>query len=333
VTKRILSILIPLAAIVAAAFALFPATAGAASLTRGVVDVTTQLGFQNGAAAGTGIVLSANGVVLTNNHVIRGATTVRVTDPTTKKSYSATVAGYDVANDVAVLRLKGATNLKPATLGDSSTVKVGDLVTAVGNAGGVGGLPSQARGKITGLNRTITAVDDTGLSEQLKGLLQTDAQLQPGDSGGPLFNRAGKVIGIDTAGSPGFGLRQSGNAGLAIPINRALTIARAINAGKPLATTHTGSTAFIGIQVSTAGSPTGGGVVVAGVVPSSPADSAGIQAGSVLTLLNGKPVTSYNAITNALLKLNAGSTITVQWTDVDGNAHTASVRAAAGPPQ
>lgn len=333
VPKRIVSMVASLAAAAAVAGAAAPApAAAAASLTRGVVNIRTTLGFQNGVAAGTGVVLTSSGEVLTNNHVIRGATAVRVTDPTTKKSYTATVAGYDVANDIALLRLKGASNLKPALLANSATVKVGDLVTAVGNAGGVGGLPSRAPGRVTGLNRSITAVDETGLSEQLTGLIQTDANLQPGDSGGPLFNRAGKVIGVDTAASAGFGFRQSGNVGLAIPINRALKIVRAIDTGRPLATTHVGSTAFLGIQVSTT-SPGASGVVVAGVVPSSPADGAGVQPGSVLTLLNGKQVTSYDGITTALLKLNAGSTITIQWTDVDGISHTASVKAAAGPPQ
>jgi S1-C subfamily serine protease len=332
VTKRLLAILALLGAIAALAFALVPGTAGAASLTRGVVNITTTLGYQNGTAAGTGIVLTGSGEVLTNNHVIRGATAVRVTDPTTNTSYSATVAGYDIANDIALLRLKGASGLKPAVLGNSSTVRVGDAVTAVGNAGGVGGLPRSATGRITGLNRAITAVDDTGLAERLTGLLQTDAHLEPGDSGGPLFNRVGKVIGVDTAASSTFGFRQSANVGLAIPINRALKIVRAIDAGRPLATTHVGSTAFIGIQVSSP-SDTGSGVMVSGVVPSSPADSAGIEAGSMLTLVNGKEVTSYTTITSLLLKLNAGSTITVEWTDVDGVSHTASVKAAAGPPQ
>ncbi len=139
-------------------------SAAAAPLGAGVVDVTTNLAYQSGSAAGTGMVLTPAGEVLTNNHVIRGATTIRVTDPSTGRGYAATVVGYSVASDVAVLQLTGASHLHTVTLGNSSTVKLSQRVTVVGNAGGTGGKPSSATGRVTGLGRSIVASDGQGLS-------------------------------------------------------------------------------------------------------------------------------------------------------------------------
>jgi S1-C subfamily serine protease len=328
---RSLKLLVALVAVAAIPWPVHAALAATTpSLTRGVVDINTDLGFQGGAAAGTGIVLTSNGEILTNNHVIRGATTIRVTDPSTKRSYAATVAGYDPTNDVALLTLTGATGLKTVTLGNSALVKVGDRVTAVGNAGGVGGTPIAAAGRITGLHRSVTVQDDAGNPEQLTGLLQTSAQLQPGDSGGPLLNKAGRVIGVDTAASMSLGFQQTASVGLAIPINNALTIARQIERGIAAPTVHLGPTAFLGVSISF---QNGSQAVVAAVVPSAPADQAGLTTGSVITSLNGQPVTTYDSLSKILLKLTAGSKVTLAWTDADGVAHTADVVTAAGPPQ
>jgi S1-C subfamily serine protease len=183
----------------------------------GLVDVTSTLGYQGATAKGTGIVLTSNGEVLTNNHVVNGATSVSVTDIGNGKTYKATVVGYNQSHDVAVLQLSGASGLTTATTGNSSTVKVGDNVVGLGNAGGAGGTPSVAAGTVTALNQSITASDEgSGSSEQLSGLIQTNANIQPGDSGGPLVNSYGQIIGMDTAasssGSPvGNGSGGSGN--------------------------------------------------------------------------------------------------------------------------
>ena len=123
------------AGVCATAFAAPAKHAAAAPLSTGVVNINTTLGYQGGSAAGTGMLISSAGVVLTNNHVIRGATAIKVVIPSTHKSYSATVVGYTVANDIAVLKLKNASNLKTVSTGNSSTVKVGQKVTALGNAG------------------------------------------------------------------------------------------------------------------------------------------------------------------------------------------------------
>jgi len=177
----------------------------AKKVSAGMVNVNTELGYQGAAAAGTGIVLTADGEVLTNNHVVEGATSIKVTDIGNGQTYTASVAGYDRSHDVAVLKLANASGLTTEALGDSSSVKVGDAVVGLGNAGGAGGDPIPAGGRVTALNQSITASDESsGSSEQLTGLIQVDANIQSGDSGGPLVNAQGQVIGMDTAASAGY---------------------------------------------------------------------------------------------------------------------------------
>ena len=189
----------------------FDAAAVAAKVTPGLVDVNTVLGLQGARAAGTGIVLSSDGEVLTNHHVVAGATSITVIDKGNGKTYTAGVVGYDATRDIAVLKLKDASGLETAKTGDSDQVKLGDQVVGIGNAGGVGGTPSFAPGQVTGLNQAITATDDNGQDpENLTGLIQTDANIQPGDSGGPLANASGEVVGVDTAGSSGNNGGQGG---------------------------------------------------------------------------------------------------------------------------
>jgi S1-C subfamily serine protease len=196
----------------------------ASKVDPGLVDVISTLGYQSAEAEGTGIVLTSNGEILTNNHVINGATSIKVIDIGNGKSYKATVVGYDDSQDVAVLQLTGASGLKTATIGDSSTVGVGDSVVGLGNAGGVGGTPSVAPGEVTALDQSVTPYDEsTGISEQLSGMIESNADIQAGDSGGPLVNQFGEVIGMDTAavstglpfgnGSSGSGSSGSGSGG------------------------------------------------------------------------------------------------------------------------
>ena len=167
----------------------------------GIVDVTSNLRYLQETAEGTGFVIdAAAGLVLTNNHVIDGATSVTVTPVLSGKSYPARVLGYDLTDDVALLQLPGVTGLKAVTIGDSSHVRVGTPVLAIGNEAGQGGSPTVAPGVISSLDRTIVAIDQSsGLTETLHGMMQTNADIRPGDSGGPLADAAGRVIGIDTA--------------------------------------------------------------------------------------------------------------------------------------
>ena len=243
-----------------------------------VVDVVSTLGYSHASAAGTGVVLTSDGEVLTNNHVVDGATSIRVTDVGNGRTYRAAVVGYDRTDDIAVLQLRGASGLSTATIGDSAAVRAGDKVVGIGNAGGRGGRPSAAAGTVTGLGRTITASDQAaGTSEQLTGVIRTSAGIQPGDSGGPLVNRYGQVVGIDTAASSSFHA-QSGTdrtQSFAIPVSKALSIAGQIEAAASSATVHVGATAFLGVELSPAGALPGGsassGATLAGVLPGSPA--------------------------------------------------------------
>lgn len=318
----------------------------AAAVDPAVVDINTQLGISNGQGAGTGIVLSPSGEVLTNNHVISGATTITATDVGNGQTYPATVVGYDPSHDIAVLQLRGASGLATASIGDSNGVAIGDHIAAIGNAGGRGGTPSVAAGTVSALNQAATVSNDfTGGAEQLSGMIQVAADVQPGDSGGPLVNAAGQVIGIDTAGSVNARWQSGGNIGLAVPINDALTVSRQILAGTASATVHIGATGILGILVGDSDAQTAPGhrgrigqrygsaaAVVAGVVPGSPAAEAGLTAGDTIVSLDGTTVDSPATLTGMLTDHHPGDSMRVAWMDVSGQQHTATVRLASGPP-
>jgi S1-C subfamily serine protease len=343
----------------------------ASKVDPGLVDVNTTLGYQQEEAAGTGIVLTSNGVVLTNNHVIDGATSISVTDVGSQKTYSASVVGYDRTKDIAVLQLNNASGLQTATIGNSSNASVGEQVVGIGNAGGTGGTPSAAGGTVTALNQSITASDEgDGTTEQLSGLIQTNADIQPGDSGGALVSTSGQVLGVDTAASDGYSFQyngqSSGNQGFAIPINTALSIAHTIENGNASTTVHIGETAFLGVEISPNGSSSSGGSAspfggfggfggnsggtgntgntgstgnttsgasVAGVVTNGPAQEAGLAEGDVITSIGGKTISSANDLTNDMGIYHPGDKVQIGWTDSSGQSHTATVQLSSGPPQ
>jgi S1-C subfamily serine protease len=303
----------------------------------GVVDITTVLNYGSAEAAGTGVVLTANGEILTNNHVVDGATKITVTVVSTGQSYTASVVGTDATDDVAVLQLSGASGLNTAKLA-SNTVSVGDAVAAVGNAGGTGGTPTAATGTVLALNQSITAADQTGANpEQLTGMIEVDADIQAGDSGGPLY-AAGSVVGIDTAASSG---QSATTVGFAIPIATATAIADQIESGASTATIQQGTPAFLGVQLATAGSTGGvtggstggstGGATIAGVVDGSPAAGAGLQAGDTITAVDGTAVDGADTLSAALAKHNPQDQVRITWTDSAGASHTATVTLVAGP--
>jgi S1-C subfamily serine protease len=291
----------------------------------GVVDITTVIDYGQAEAAGTGVVLTANGEILTNNHVVAGATKVTVTVVSTGQSYAAKVVGTDATDDVAVLQLSGASGLNTAKL-SSDDVSVGDAVTAVGNAGGTGGTPTAATGTVTALNQSITASDEGGSDpEQLTGMIQVDADIQAGDSGGPLYDSDGEVVGIDTAASSG----QSGSTvGFAIPIEKATSIADRIESGEDSATIQQGTPAFLGVQLA---QDTTGAATISGVVDGSPAADAGLQAGDTITAVGGTTVDSADALSAALAEQDAGDQVRVTWVDSTGTSHTATITLVAGP--
>lgn len=306
----------------------------------GIVDITTVLDYGEGAAAGTGVVLTSAGEILTNNHVIEGATRIRVTVPATGSSYTASVVGTDPTDDVAVLRLSGASGLATAHLAtgiQAGQVAVGDAVTAVGNAGGTGGTPTAASGTVVALGRDITASDETGaVPERLTGLIEVNAAVQAGDSGGPLYAQ-GVVVGIDTAASAsaqrGFdtSAATTRSEGFAIPITTATTIADQIVAGQNSSRVHQGEPAFLGVQMPAGRTRAGDGATISGVVAGSPAAAAGLEAGDTITAINGTAINNTPALSGALANHQPHDRITVGWTDPAGTPHTATVTLATGP--
>jgi S1-C subfamily serine protease len=308
----------------------------AARVDPGLVDVTATLGYEQSISAGTGMVLTPSGLVITNNHVIEGGTSITVTDVGNHRTYTAAVVGYDQGQDIAVLRLAGASGLRTVSLSTSSAVTVGEKVLALGNAQGQGGTPAGATGTITALGQSITATDrSAGISEQLTGLIQTDVPLQPGDSGGPLVSPAGQVIGINTAASSQFQISSGAARAFAIPASRAAPIAAAIAAGRASAAVHIGATAFLGVQVVSygvlvPGNPAMAGAGVAGITPGTPAARAGLMPGDVIVSIGGHAVTSAMSLRSVMDAYHPGDTASLRWVRA-GQAHTATVVFAAGP--
>lgn len=324
----------------------------ATSVDPGLVDITTQLSYQSSSAAGTGMIVSSTGLVLTNNHVIDGATSISVRDVATGKVYKATVVGYDESSDVAVLQLKNASGLTSITTNTNAVTK-GESVVGIGNAGGVGGTPSYAAGSVVAVDKSITAYDDenpTG-SEALTGLIEINAGIQPGDSGGALVNASGEVIGMDTAASAANGNPVFNSDSLttttqafAIPISTALAIAKSIENGSSSSTVHIGTTAFFGILVDgTSSGPSAGfgggspattsGVTVAQTVAGTPAAKSALTSGDVITSVNGQFVTTITSLDKLLQALKPGDTVHVGYTNTNGAQATLDLVLGSGPPQ
>jgi len=313
----------------------------AAKVAPGLVDINSTFGYEDAKGAGTGIVLTSDGEILTNNHVINLASSISVTDVGNGRTYPATVVGYDKAKDIAVLKLEGASGLQTATIGDSSTVAAGDPVLALGNAGGTGGTPSTAAGSVIALGRSITAGDSLdGTSERLSGLIEVAADVQPGDSGGPLVNASGDIVGVDTAASEGFSFRgAAASEGFAIPINDAVSLAKQIESGQGSATVHIGPTAFLGVYIAGGSSQDGygggsatSGAPVAGVARGGAAEAAGLSSGDVITSLDGQTVYSAAALTKIIIGMTPGQSVAIGWDDPTGQSHTATVHLGTGPP-
>ncbi len=291
----------------------------------GVVIIDTRLKYQIAKAAGTGMVVSADGEVLTNNHVIEGATKIKVTVVNSGKTYTAKVVGTDKVDDIAVLRLIGASGLQTIKP-DTDGVQVGDPVTAVGNAMGLGGIPSAARGNVTGLDRSITTQSEGSVDgERLTGMIQVDAQVISGDSGGPLYDADNEVIGMDTAASSS----PMQSLGFAIPIAKAMSIADRIESGQAGGDIMLGVPAFLGVEYTPASH--GSGALITGVIPRTPAARLGLLPGDTVTSLSGTAVTSGEQLKTLLAQRRGGDSVSLSWTDSRGGSHTASVTLVDGP--
>lgn len=315
------------------------------------MDITTTLSYQQGSAAGTGMIVSSNGLVLTNNHVIAGATSISVRDVATAKVYQATVVGYDVSSDVAVLQLKNASGLTTITT-NIGAATLGESVVGIGNAGGLGGTPSYAAGSVVAVAQSITASNGQNPtnSETLTGMIEVNANIQAGDSGGALVNDKGEVIGMDTAASSGtagpvFNAASSTTTqAYAIPIGTALAIATSIENGSSSSTLHIGATAFLGIEIDGSspgplagignGSPaTTKGVTVAGTVAGSAAAKSALSAGDVIISVNGQSTSTITSLDNIIRSLKPGDTVHVDYTNASGSQATLQLELGSGPPQ
>jgi len=333
-----------------------------------VVDVTATLTYDDETASGTGFVIDARaGLILTNNHVIRDATSVSVTVPATDETYPAGIVGVDVAADVAVLQIRPVAGLPAAPLGNSTTVSAGARVMSFGNQAGAGGSPAVAPGVITGTDRTIQADDGAaGFSETLHGMLATTAQIEPGDSGGPLAGSSGTVIGVDTAAGTG-----GAETGYAIPINAAMAAERQIAGRQPGQGVSLGVGGFLGVIVgsgtarspavqqareravaagpasasNSAGciptqadvttpatiAPVPAGALVVGVLCGTGAATAGIASGDVIITADGHQVQSPDALTTIVAGCAPGTVVPVTWVSTAGLARTARIRLGPAP--
>jgi S1-C subfamily serine protease len=215
----------------------------------GLVIINTTLQYKSEQAAATGMVINPDGLVLTNNHVVEGSTSITARTANGHQ-YHAKVLGYDVTGDIALIQLQGASGLTTVPLGNSTSVKTGDSVVAMGNAEGQSAIVP-ATGQVTALNQTITAGDQGGTitQETLHNMIQTNANIVSGDSGGPLANTAGQVIGMDTAGNDGGFAVQQNSSGYAIPINNALAVAGQISQGQASSTVTIGYPPFLGVYI------------------------------------------------------------------------------------
>lgn len=317
-----------------------------------IVDVTSTLRYDDETASGTGFIVDGRaGLILTNNHVIRDATSVTATLAATGTSYPAKIVGVDVAADIAVLQIPRATGLTAAPLGDSAAMALGTPVLAIGNHAGQGGAPTIAPGIINDLDRTIQANDGaSGFTETLHGMLQTSARIEPGDSGGPLADAAGAVVGVDTAAGTG-----NAAAGYAIPIDGAMTVARLIAAGHAAPGIILGVSGFLGVVVPSsknsnpllqaraqrgpasrgasapdcvrsqegagvppAVAPARSGALVDGVLCGTGAAAAGIRAGDVITSAAGHRVVSPDGLTAIVSACRPGKAVLVTWVSAAG---------------
>lgn len=297
-------------------------TPATAAQSTGVVTIDTRLGFQSAAAAGTGIVLTATGRVLTNNHVIAGATAIRATDGSTGRSYVARVVGTDAGRDIAVLQLTDADDLVPASIAGTAPAE-GDAVTAVGNAGGTGTLTA-AEGTVTDLDEQITTqAEGSSDAESLSGLIETDADVVSGDSGGPLKDAEGDVVGVTTAATSGT----DDPTGYAIPVDAALSVAGRIVAGEETDGITIGLPAFLGVSVA----PDRSAAVIAEVLDGTPAAGTGLAAGDTVTAVGGRTVKTADDLTAAIAAHEPGDRVRISFTTPDGTADSAAVTLVEGP--
>jgi S1-C subfamily serine protease len=292
-----------------------------AAQSTGLVEISTTLDYGQGEAAGTGIVIGSGGLVVTNHHVVEGATAVEVTDVSTGKQYAAKVLGYDAGKDVAVLQLQDASGLTTVTP-DPGGASLGSSVTAVGDAGGDGGSLTAAPGEVTDLHHPITVQDDlSGAAVKLRNLIEVSSDVVPGDSGGALLSSAGDVVGMNVAASEGG----SDVTGYVIPIGRVLRVVDAVLSGDQTAAVVIGGTPFLGVQLADEST------TIAGVVDGSAAAGLGLAGGDTVTSVDGTSVSTADQLRAAVAAHQPGDSVTVDWTDSSGATHSGEASLTTGP--
>ena len=304
----------------------------AAKVDPAIVDINTTVG--TGEAAGTGMIIRSTGEILTNNHVVTGSTSISVTVQGRSQSYSAHVVGVNISHDVAVIQIdQSVSGLPTVTFANSSSLKVGQTVVAIGNALGRGGAPHVEQGQVTALDQTITASEGGGASETLDGLIQSDAPIYEGDSGGALVNTSGQVVGMITAGQAQGFRSQGSEVGYAIQSNTALGIANRIRAHELSADLTYGQWGYLGVAVQSMDAVaaqqlglnvTSGALVTATPQRGTPAGDAGISRYSVITNVGGMAVTDSNSLGTAVHAHQPGDSVSVTWVNSSGT-HTANL--------
>ena len=296
--------------------------AAATRLANSVVTISSLVngGMGEGESTGTGVVVTSDGEILTNAHVVEGATEVRVRFAGDTEPVTAVVVAADAGNDLALLKVD-AQNLVAATFAKPGSVRVGDQVVAIGYALALDGGPSVTTGIVSAMRRTIFT--DSGA---LNSLIQTDAAISSGNSGGPLANMRGEVVGINTAVARGSNNSAANNIGFAISVDEVLTVLEQLReqaSGVPR------TEGFLGVSLE-ARNDGGAGSIIATVQPGSPAEQAGVLIGDIVLAVDGEPVNGQAGLVAAIRDRTPGDSISIDLVR-DGERLTVSAVLVARP--
>ncbi len=291
-------------------------SAQAKAPSTGVVLIAATV--SDGTAAGTGMVLTSDGYILTNYHVIAGSSAIQITVADSQRTYAAEVVGDDASRDVALLKVKGASGLPTVSL-DNDDVSIGDAVVALGNANGQRTLVSAA-GDVTAMDVSLTVNSDSpwGTTEKLSGMIQTSAAAVPGDSGGPMYDGEGEVLGMTTAGST------DDSVSYAVPIKTATAIVKQIKAGNESGSVRIGPAGYLGVT-SDSESTQADGMIISTVDADGPAAAVGIAAGDRLTVFDGTTITASTNVAELIRETEPGQSVKVSWIDSSSGKQRSAV--------